>query len=126
MPPEPLSGLDTWWLRVEEPGHPLVNVVLLRFARPVPMADMREWIDSRLLSFPRFRQRVSQDGWRPAWKDGGLIRDRHLREARIASSDEALRALIDGEIDRPLDRDLPLWDMTLAVDESGAVSALVT
>ena len=54
----PLSNVDAAWLKMEDPTNLMMVTGVLTFPRPLDMAYLRALIESRLLPFDRFRQRV--------------------------------------------------------------------
>ena len=116
MVTEALSSIDRAWLRMEGPTHPMMITVLLVFDAPIDFVRLRSVVSDRLLRYPRFRQRVVQDGDTAQWQeDPSLDLDHHLRQTSLpAPADEgALRALAGELMSRQLDFSRPLWQFHL-------------
>ena len=54
----PLSNVDAAWLKMEDPTNLMMVTGVLMFPRPVDAGYLRALLESRLLQFERFRQRV--------------------------------------------------------------------
>ncbi len=54
----PLSNVDAAWLKMEDPANLMMVTGVLTFRKPVDFEYFRALIESRLLQFDRFRQRV--------------------------------------------------------------------
>ena len=54
----PLSNVDAAWLKMEDPTNLMMVTGVLTFAKPVDMTYLRALIETRLLRYDRFRQRV--------------------------------------------------------------------
>jgi diacylglycerol O-acyltransferase len=119
MPSEPLSSIDTAWLRMEHPTTPMHITMAMIFAAPIEFERLRSTLQDRLLCFPRFRQRVIQARQSSAalyWHDvPDLDLDAHLRRITLPPpGDEAtLRDLVSELISRQLDLARPLWQFHL-------------
>lgn len=124
----PLASADAAWLHMDEPTNPMVITVALTLAQPIAFSELRNLIEQRLLSFERFRQRVST--WRggsPYWEDDpNFVLEAHLHHVGLpgAGDDAALRELISGLMNTPLDPTRPLWQLYL-VDHYGAGCVLI-
>lgn len=55
---EQLTAVDSAWLRMDEPSNRMVINGVLVFAEPITRDDLVGVIEERLLSIPRFRQRI--------------------------------------------------------------------
>jgi len=94
----------------------MMITVLLVFDAPIEFERLQAVVSDRLLRYPRFRQRVIQDGDRPEWQeDPSLDLDHHLRQTSLpAPADEgALQALVGELMSRQLDFSRPLWQFHL-------------
>lgn len=122
--PQRLTALEASFLALERPGLPMhvAAVVLLGAAagqRPLTLDDVRTLIVSRLSRLPRFRERVrfaplglTRPEWiRVARPDlSRHIFEHHLRAPGQRSQLLELCARIQ---QKPLPRDLPLWQLHL-------------
>jgi len=54
---EPMSRVDTAWLRMERPTNPMMITGVLMFAEPMTLAQLKKVIRQRFLAYARFRQK---------------------------------------------------------------------
>ena len=132
---ERMSKVDTAWLRMDS-DHNLMMIVGVWVLKPsVGYAAVCEKIESRLLKFQRFTQRVVEDAVGASWVDDEDFNiDRHVvretlhRDAR-GHMVQALKDRVGTLNMQKLDPTRPLWQMHLVenyVDEKGEVgSALI-
>ena len=70
---EPISNVDTAWLRMESPTNLMMITGVMTFAAPLGLARLRELIGQRFLAYRRFGQRPVDTGagfvW-PGFADG--------------------------------------------------------
>jgi len=127
---ERLSALDASFLAVERPAAPMhVGWVAVfdppeRVARP-GFDELFEHIAGRLGRAPRYRQRlagVPLSVHDPVWvDDAGFDASAHL----LRGDGEDLGALVDDVLSSPLQRDRPLWEISIADDVPDGGLALV-
>lgn len=127
-PRTPLASADAAWLHMDEPTNPMVITVALILAKPLELATLRQVITIRLLEFERFRQRVVNDrNGVPHWEDDPhFVLEAHLHHMGLPGDgdDAALRELISGLINIPLDPTRPLWQIYL-IDHYGPGCVMV-
>jgi diacylglycerol O-acyltransferase len=122
---ERMGPVDAAWMRMDSAENTADVVALLAFDA-VPDPDrLRRLVEERLLTYPRFRQRVvTGAGGHPVWEDDPSFRvDQHLTSHRIAGGDDALRAEVGRVATVPLHPGRPLWRLDLV--EGGGAGALV-
>ncbi len=124
---ERMSVVDTAWLRMDVPGNPAMIVSVLMTATPVPAAELRKVVVSRLLCFPRFRRRPVADPLGASWQDDpGFDLDAHFVPATLPAP--AGRAELEEFVARlageRLDPARPLWQIHF-FEHYGAGSAWV-
>ncbi len=130
VPMEPLSNIDTAWLRMEGTSHPMMITLVMTFGAPLDLGRLEATFRERLLQFRRFRQRVSQPTQphaRPYWQDDpGFDLDYHLQPVSLnpPGDEAALRDLISELMSTQLDLSRPLWQFHL-VEKYGEGWALV-
>ena len=127
MATEALSSIDRAWLRMEGPAHPMMITFLLVFDAPIEFERLQEIVSLRLLRYPRFRQRVVQDGDTARWQtDPSLDLDHHLRQTSlpVPADEGALRAVVSELTSQQLDFDRPLWQFH-SIGSYGSGCALV-
>ena len=126
----PLSNVDAAWLKMEDPANLMMVTGVLTFPRPVDMDYFRALIESRLLQFDRFRQRVV----RPAlpfapyyWEyDPHFNVNAHLHRIGLPHPHDkwTLQQLVSSLMSTALDYSKPLWQMHV-VDGYGDGGALI-
>jgi WS/DGAT/MGAT family acyltransferase len=114
---ERMSAVDTAWLRMDRPSNLMMIVGIDVFERPVDAKRLRAVVESRLLAFERFRQRVEFDTAGGAWwvDDDRFDLDRHLVSHALggAGDDAALQRFVAELASTPLDPERPLWQFHL-------------
>lgn len=114
---ERMSRVDTAWLRMDSDRNlmMIVGVWLLRPA--LGCMALRRRLESKLLGYARFRQKVVQDTVLSYWVEDGdfdiarhVVREKLVRE-RGRSEREALQARAGELAATPLDHAHPLWQM---------------
>ncbi|MBK6348307.1 MAG: hypothetical protein IPF50_00170 [Proteobacteria bacterium] len=111
---ERMSAVDTAWLRMDGPGSTMMIVSVMTTATPVPAAELRRVLETRLLCFPRFRKRVETDPLGASWvEDSYFDLDAHFVMARLPGKNQrgelqALAARLAGE---RFDPARPLWQV---------------
>lgn len=124
---ERISGVDTAWLRMDDPTNLMMIVGVMTFGRRLGVAAVKRLVRTRFLSFPRFSCRAVQDAAGAWWeRDTALDLDDHVhRVALPGAADKAeLEALVSDLASTPLDATKPLWQFHL-VDNYRGGSALV-
>ena len=116
-PINPLSNVDAAWLKMEDPTNLMMVTGVLTFPRPLDMAYLRALIESRLLQFDRFRQRVVRPAlpfapayWEP---DPHFNLGAHLHCVGLPHPRDkgALQRLVSDLMSTSLDFSKPLWQM---------------
>ncbi len=126
----PLSNVDAAWLKMEDPTNLMMVTGVLTFAKPVDMAYLRTLIESRLLQFDRFRQRVVRPSLPMAphyWEfDPTFNVNAHLHHIGLPSPHDksALQQLVSDLMSTSLDFSKPLWQMHV-IDGYGDGGAIV-
>ncbi|MGE3844487.1 MAG: wax ester/triacylglycerol synthase family O-acyltransferase, partial [Vicinamibacterales bacterium] len=127
--PEPLAQVDSAWLRMDDPTNLMVVTGVLVLDRPVPSDRARALLETRLLAFPRFRQRVVQSGAPasvPAWDDDPAFDlGHHFVVTDVGTGEEdGLERLASRLMSEPLDARHPLWQFHFVPHYEGG-SALI-
>jgi len=129
---ERMSKVDTAWLRMDTEANLMMIVGVWSIRPGITLAALRERVAERLLQYPRFRQKVVEDGLMGSqWvldKDFDIAR--HVvaevpLPLRGQSNDEVLRERVAELCSEPLDPAHPLWQMQLIEDMGDGSSALV-
>ncbi len=131
-----LSSLDVSFLYLEQPATAMHtgSVMIFRPAprRGVDVDRLTRYIGSKILSTPRYRQRVRTIPGRlanPIWVDDEHFDlSYHVREAVLPKpgKDEQLADLVARLEARPLDRRHPLWELYIVQGLAGGRFALVS
>lgn len=126
----PLSNVDAAWLKMEDPTNLMMVTGVMTFRRPVDMGHFRALIETRFLTFERFRQRIGKSRvpfTPPYWEaDPHFNLDAHLHRLALPQPGDkaALQELVSDMMSTPLDFSKPLWHMHV-VDNYGSGSAIV-
>jgi len=128
---EPMSRVDTAWLRMERPTNPMMITGVLMFAEPMSLPQLKRVIQQRFLAYARFRQKPVEGTTGAQWvEDEHFDLDWHVRlsglpgKARPASEKKALERFASQLASSPLDPTKPLWQFHLVERYQGG-SALV-
>jgi WS/DGAT/MGAT family acyltransferase len=125
---ERISPVDTAWLRMDRPTNLMMIVGVMIFDGPMDYARLRRTLETRLLPYRRFRQKVEYDATGAAYwvDDPDFDLDRHLHHAALPAGDHKaeLQKMAADLISIPLDPNRPLWSYHL-VDNYDGGSALV-
>lgn len=124
-----MSPVDTAWLRMDTPGNLMMIVGVYVYDRPLDFARLRAVLESRFLSYFRFRARAVSDAtgsWH--WEeDDDFDLDQHL--IRVALPGKGTRrdfqkftARLAGEA---LDPNRPLWQFHLIDNVEGGQAMVV-
>lgn len=123
-----LSGVDSAWLRMEEPGNPMVIVALIRLAGELPIDRLVEVLSERFVRYHRFRQRpVETHLGASHWLDDPAFDvARHLIRERLPppGGEAALRSRISELLAEPIPHELPMWRIHL-IEGAGEGSDVV-
>ncbi|HEX7488778.1 MAG TPA: wax ester/triacylglycerol synthase domain-containing protein, partial [Anaeromyxobacteraceae bacterium] len=107
-----LGSVDATWFHMDRAENTADVVALLAFRELPPFERLRALIEDRLVSCPRFRQRVVP-GWGlspGAWEDDPTFElDRHLTRVDLAGGQGALAARVGALASARLDPAHPLW-----------------
>jgi diacylglycerol O-acyltransferase / wax synthase len=115
-----MSPADAVWYLGESAENPMTISSILWFDRSPDLDQLREAIEGRMLArHPVFRQRIVPSrvpGVLPHWEDvEDFDLDEHVRVERLPEpGDQAsLEDVCSRERSTPLDRDRPLWSLTI-------------
>lgn len=111
---ERMSAVDTAWLRMDGPASIMMIVSVMATATPVPAADLRRVLETRLLCFPRFRKRVETDPLGASWiEDSNFDLDAHFVVTELPGKGGRgeLQALAAELASQRFDPARPLWQL---------------
>ena len=127
---ERMSRVDTAWLRMDNDVN-LMMIVGVWLLRPgITHAALCERVETKLLKYARFRQRVEQDTMGASWvADEGFDLKHHVLQEKLKrrkgeSERHALQAHVGELTNQPLDPAHPLWQFHL-IDGYEGGSALI-
>ncbi len=129
-PSDRLSSEDAVFLYLETKEMPLHIGSVSVFDGIIPFEQCRDFIESRLPLIPRYRQRIVAPPFHvghPTWEyDPAFDIHNHVRHVRLKDGSQAGLEQLAGQIfEEMMDRNKPLWDMTVVDGISGRRSALI-
>jgi len=125
---EPMSRVDTAWLRMERPTNPMMITGVLMFAEPMSLERLKRVVKQRFLSYKRFRQKPVVAPAGAHWEtDLNFNLDWHVQHAALPGRGDkrALERFVSQLASSPLNHDRPLWQFHLLERFDGGGSALV-
>ena len=125
-----LSWGDTVFLHLEREGMPLNVACVCVFDGEIPFEGCVQFVESKLPLIPRYLKRVVPPLLNiglPSWEfDPTFDIRNHVREATLKhGSDAELKTLAGKILSAVMDRQHPLWDMTLVHGLKGDRSAFI-
>ncbi len=125
-----LSWGDTVFLHLERKGMPLNVAGVCVFEGKIEFKDCVQFVESKLPLIPRYLKRVVPSALNiglPSWEyDPTFDICRHLREMTLRhGSGGELQTLAGKILSNVMDRQHPLWDLTLVHGLNGNRSALI-
>ena len=125
---ERISGVDTAWLRMDQPTNLMMIVGVMMFEGKVDLRKVRKIVAARFLAFHRFGQCAVQDATGAWWQAAESFEiDAHVLRATLpgAAGKEELETFVSDLASTPLDPSKPLWQFHV-IDNYRGGSALVT
>ncbi len=125
---EPMSRVDTAWLRMERATNLMMITSVMMFEESMDLERLKRMVKQRFLAYPRFKQKVV-DSPAGAWwqEDADFDLDWHVRLSALPGrgGKRELERFVSQQASTPLDKTKPLWQFHL-VEKFGGGSALVT
>jgi diacylglycerol O-acyltransferase len=124
---EPMSRVDTAWLRMERGTNPMMITGVLMFAEPMSLKALKQVVKQRFLEYARFRQKPIDTPAGAYWQDDEHFDlDWHVQHAALPGKGgkRALERFASQLASSPLDASRPLWQFHLVEGYEGG-SALV-
>ncbi|WP_269532189.1 wax ester/triacylglycerol synthase family O-acyltransferase [Chitinimonas sp. BJYL2] len=124
---ESMSAVDTAWLRMDRPTNLMVITGLMFYDDHVDFNRLKQVLETRLVKFKRFRQKVVKSGTNASWVDDpdfDISNHLHLVALPGKAGKAELEDFINEHISTPLDFGKPLWQFHLVENYQGG-SALV-
>ena len=124
---ERVSPVDTAWLRMDTPGNLMMIVGVMILGTDFDFARLRRAVQTRLLSYPRFRSRVVTDPSGAWWEEVDPDLDQHVVRIGLPGKGdkEDLEKLVGQLASQALDHARPLWQFHLIENYAGG-TALVS
>lgn len=126
-----MSALEAAFLGLESRDVPFVHASILSFDRPIPLNELRTYVDAALADLPRYHQRIERGRFgAAAWTDDANYRiEHHVHAATVAAPggtrelDDLAAQLLSGGLP---DGHSPwrLWTVDGLSGDRGAVIAL--
>ena len=125
---ESMSKVDTAWLRMDSASNLMMILGVWTLRPRVRYDGLCQRIEESLLQYPRFRQRVVEEGGHASWVEHEVDIRQHVVREKLPRHKEGAQAALQKRIGElamtPLDRRRPLWQMHLVEDHEGG-SALI-
>ena len=124
---EPMSRVDTAWLRMERGTNPMMITGVLMFAEPMSLKALRQVVKTRFLEYARFRQKPVDTPAGAYWQDDEHFDlSWHVQPTALPGKGDkrALERFVSRLASSPLDPNRPLWQFHLVEGYEGG-SALV-
>lgn len=124
---EPMSRVDTAWLRMERSTNLMMISSVMMFETPLALDRLKKIIKERFLAYPRFRQKVVESTLGPHWEnDADFDIDWHVQLSALPGrgGKRELERFVSQMASTPIDQSKPLWQFHL-VERYGGGSALV-
>ena len=125
---EPMSRVDTAWLRMERATNLMMITGVMMFETSLDIQTLRKLVDQRFLAYPRFRQKAVDTPAGVWWEtDRDFDLDWHIRLTALPgrAGKKELERLTSQLASTPLDKTKPLWQFHL-VEKYGGGSALIS
>ena len=128
---EPMSKVDTAWLRMESPTNLMMISGVLIFRERLDIVKVRKLLADRWLAYRRFRQRTVDTGSAAFWEtDSKLDMDWHVRLAALPghADKRELERWVSDMASTGLDHARPLWQFHVVdnyVFEDGKVGSVL-
>ena len=125
---EPMSRVDTAWLRMERATNLMMITSVMMFEESMDIDRLKRVVKTRFLAYPRFRQKAVDSTAGAMWvDDADFDLDWHVRLSALPgrAGKRELERFVSLQSSTPLDKTKPLWQFHL-VEKYGGGSALVT
>lgn len=119
---EPMSKVDTAWLRMERPTNLMMITGVMMFTRRLGLDALRALLAERFLAYRRFRQKAVNTPAGAYWEiDDQFELDWHVRATALPGEADKgeLETLVGEFASTPLDPSKPLWRFDLVEDYRG-------
>jgi WS/DGAT/MGAT family acyltransferase len=124
----PMSRVDTAWLRMERATNLMMITGVMMFESHLDIRTLRKVIETKVLAYPRFRQKAVDGPTGAFWQDDtDFDLDWHIRLTALPGKGgkRELERLTSQLASTPLDKSKPLWQFHLVERYNGG-SALIS
>ncbi|ALN61943.1 acyltransferase, WS/DGAT/MGAT family protein [Lysobacter antibioticus] len=124
---EPMSRVDTAWLRMERSTNPMMITGVLMFAEPMSLDALKRVVKQRFLAYTRFSQKAVDTAAGAYWQtDEDFDLDWHVQHTALPGrgGKRGLERFVSQLASSPLDGSRPLWQFHLVERYNGG-SALI-
>jgi diacylglycerol O-acyltransferase / wax synthase len=128
---ERMSRVDHAWLRMDSDANLMLIIGFWLLAPRLTLPELTERIQTALLAYPRFVQKVVEDDAGAMWIEdahfdiGHHVTRETLRHKPGEAPLDALKRRVAELATHPLDPSRPLWQFHLVEDLDGAQSAMI-
>ena len=128
---ERMSRVDHAWLRMDSDANLMMIIGFWLLEPKLTLAELTERIQTALLAYPRFRQKVVEDdavrcGSKTSTSTSGITsRAKPCATSTARAPLDALKRRVAELATQPLDPSRPLWQFHLVEDLDGAQSAMI-
>lgn len=119
---EPMSKVDTAWLRMERPTNLMMITGVMMFAAPLDAPAIKALLGDRFLAYRRFRQKAVNTATSAFWEtDADFDLDWHVRVCALpgAADKRELESFVGELTSSPLDHSKPLWQFHIVENYRG-------
>jgi len=124
---EPISKVDTAWLRMEQPTNLMMITGVIVFEEHMDYPRLLETVEQRFLAFRRFRQKAVDGAAGAHWEEDTEFDIRaHVRRVALPAPAGRieLEELASELASTPLDHSRPLWQFHLVENYAGGAAMI--
>ena len=126
---EPMSRVDTAWLRMERSTNLMMITGVLMLDEPLHLDKLKRAVKQRFLAYPRFRQKVVDSAVGGAiWEDDAdFDLNWHVRLSALPgrAGKRELERFVSQQASTPLDKTKPLWQFHLVEGYNGGSAVII-
>ena len=124
---EPMSPVDTTWLRMDRPHNLMMIVAVWVLEGPVALDRLENQLAERYLTYRRYRQKVEFAPGGPYWVDDPLFDlAHHIKRLKLPGrgGKDALQRFVGDLASEPVDFNHPLWTVHIVEDYEGGAAVV--
>jgi WS/DGAT/MGAT family acyltransferase len=125
---EPMSKVDTAWLRMERPTNLMMITGVIVIEHALDVVALKRTVEARFLSFRRFQQRPIELSGQWYWEiDETFDINWHVRRAALPApaGKNELQEYVSNLASSPLDQNKPMWQFHLIENYNGGGALVV-